>query len=966
MRGAVLGVRHRKPIIASTIRLAAIPILLLWLALTLLVNVTVPPLEVVGESRAVSVAPNDAPSMQAMKRIGKAFNEFDSNSIVMVVLEGDQPLGEDAHNYYNKLISQLELDKKHIEHIQDYWSDPLTAAASQSGDGKAAYVQLNLAGDMGEALANESVAAVRKAVAGNTPPNGIRTYVTGPAASFADQVAAGDRSMKLITGITFATITVLLLVVYRSIVTTLLILPMVFVGFAAARGLVAVLGNHGALGLSTFVVNLLTALAIAAGTDYAIFLVGRYHEARQAGEDSETAFYTMYKSTAPVILGSGLTIAGATYCLGFARLKVFHTMGPPLAIGMLVSIAGALTLAPAIIAIAGRFGLLDPKRQLRTRGWRRVGTTVVRWPAPVLATSMALALVGLLALPGYQPGYNDRSYLRPSSPVNVGYAAADRHFSPARMNPELLMIETDHDLRNPAGMLVIDKIVKAVLHVRGVARVQAITRPLGTPIEHASIPFQISMLGSTQTMSVPYMQDRLAEMLTMADQMQIAIESMEQLLDVVQHLNTVTHDMVEQTHEILATTSGVRDHLADFDDAFRPLRSYFSWETHCFNIPVCWATRSMFDALDGVDQLTDQIRGLVADMDNIDILIPQFVSLLRPMITTMRIMRTTMLTLRSTVKGLQDQMTALQDNSSAMGQAFDAAKNDDSFYIPPEAFENPSFQRGLKKFLSADGMAVRFVITHVGDPATAAGIANIDQIVDATTDAIKLTPVQGARIYLGGTAATYKDIRDGAKYDILIVGMAAVCLIFVIMLILTRSLIAALVIVGTVLLSLGAAFGMSVFIWQHLVGLPLHWTIIAISVIVLLAVGSDYNLLLVSRFKEEIGAGLKTGIIRTMGGTGAVVTSAGLVFAFTMASMVVSELRVIGQVGTTIGLGLLFDTLVVRSFMTPSIAALLGRWFWWPEWVPLRRTILRRSRTPMPPSVPIDADLAKSVNVPQV
>ncbi len=66
---------------------------------------------------------------------------------------------------------------------------------------------------------------------------------------------------------------------------------------------------------------------------------------------------------------------------------------------------------------------------------------------------------------------------------------------------------------------------------------------------------------------------------------------------------------------------------------------------------------------------------------------------------------------------------------------------------------------------------------------------------------------------------------------------------------------------------------------------------------------------------------------------GKVVTSAGLVFAFTMASMVVSDLRVIGQVGTTIGLGLLFDTLIVRSFMTPSIAALLGRWFWWPQQV---------------------------------
>ena len=151
------------------------------------------------------------------------------------------------------------------------------------------------------------------------------------------------------------------------------------------------------------------------------------------------------------------------------------------------------------------------------------------------------------------------------------------------------------------------------------------------------------------------------------------------------------------------------------------------------------------------------------------------------------------------------------------------------------------------------------------------------------------------------------------------------------MLIMTRSLIAALVIVGTIALSLGASFGLSVLVWQYILGIKLHWMVLAFCVIILLAVGSDYNLLLVSRMKEELRAGINTGIIRAMGGTGKVVTNAGLVFAFTMMAMVVSELRIIAQAGTTIGLGLLFDTLIVRSFMTPSIAALLGRWFWWPQ-----------------------------------
>jgi RND superfamily putative drug exporter len=169
------------------------------------------------------------------------------------------------------------------------------------------------------------------------------------------------------------------------------------------------------------------------------------------------------------------------------------------------------------------------------------------------------------------------------------------------------------------------------------------------------------------------------------------------------------------------------------------------------------------------------------------------------------------------------------------------------------------------------------------------------------------------------------------------------------MVIMTRSLIASLFIVGTVALSLGASFGLSVLVWQHLAGIQINWVVLAMSVIVLLAVGSDYNLLLVSRMKEEIGAGINTGIIRAMGGTGKVVTAAGLVFAATMSSMIVSDLLTVGQVGTTIGLGLLFDTLIVRAFMTPSIAALLGRWFWWPQRVrPRPASAMLRSAGPRP------------------
>ncbi len=921
----------KKSVAARMIRTLAVPIILAWIALIAFLNISVPQLEEVGQMQAVSMSPDAAPSMIAMKRIGQVFEEGNSDSSGMIVLEGEEPLGEAAHAFYDQMLATLKSDTKHVESVQDFWGDPLTASGAQSSDGKAAYVQIKLAGNQGESLANESVAAVKAAIDGLQPPPGVKVYLTGAAAMVADQQATGDSSLRVTEMVTFVVIITMLLWFYRSILTVVLVLVAVVLSLASARGVVAFLGYHGIIGLSTFATSLLVMLAIAAATDYAIFLVGRYQEARGAGEDRESAYYTMFHGTAHVVLGSGFTIAGATFCLSFTRLPYFQTMGVPLAIGMSVVVITALTAGSAIVVTASRFGLLEPKRTMRVRGWRTIGAAIVRWPGPILVATVALALVGLLTLPGYRTNYNDRNYLPADTPANEGYAAADRHFSQARMNPEVLMVESDHDLRNSADFLVINKIAKAIFAVDGISRVQAITRPEGTPIEHTSIPFMIGMQGTTQKLTQKYSEDLTAGMLKQANDMQTTIDQMQRMQNLTQQMSDVTHGMVVQMRVMVGDIKDLRDNIANFDDFFRPIRNYFYWEPHCFDIPVCSALRSVFDTIDGVDTMTDSIQTLLPLMERLDSLMPQLVAMMPEMIETMKGMKAMMLGMHSTQKGMQDQMAAMQQDSAAMGEAFDASMNDDSFYLPPEVFENPDFQRGMDQFISPNGHAVRFIISHEGDPMSTDGIARIDAIKNAAKEAIKGTPLEGSTIYLGGTASMFKDLSVGNAYDLMIAGIAAIALIFAIMLIITRSVVASAVIVGTVLLSLGASFGLSVLIWQHILGIELHWMVLAMAVIILLAVGADYNLLLVARLKEEIPAGINTGIIRAMGGSGSVVTSAGLVFAFTMMSFAISELTVLAQVGTTIGLGLLFDTLVVRAFMTPAIAALLGRWFWWPQ-----------------------------------
>jgi len=920
----------KRPVFPHALRILAVPIVVVWVFVAVVVNVIAPQLEVVGELHSAPMAPEDAPSMTSMKLMGGNFKEFDSNSTIMIVIEGQQPLGPDAHDYYNQIIQKLQQDPKHIQHIQDFWGDTLTAAGAQSSDGKAAYVMINLAGEQGQTLANEGVDAARKVIDETKAPPGVQAYVAGPAALTDDLYVIGNASLAEITLITLIAIAVMLLVVYRSIVTTLIQLFLTAVGLLTARGVVSVLATHGAFGLTTFAGNILTMLAIAAATDYGIFIFGRYREDRGLGQDRDDSYYATFKSVAPVILGSGLTIAGATYCLSFARLPYFSTMGAPVAIGMIVVVAIAVTLGPAVLFLGSRIGLYESKRPPQSRFWRRVGTTVVRWPAPVFVASLFVVLIGIVAIPGYKPAYNDRYYIPADAPVNIGFAAADRHFSQARMNPDILMVNADHDMRNPADMLVLNAVARNVMHTEGIAMVQNITRPLGIPIQHSSIPFQTSIQGQTSNMNLPYQRDQLDNLLKMADATQVSIDIMEKQYQLSLKQTALTQDSANKSRDLLATTEELRDHIADFDDQFRPLRNYFYWEPHCFDIPMCAAIRSVFDSLDGIDQLTDQTGAVQGNTDQLANLAPQLTALLPQTIASMKTTKALTLANYSMMKANIDQTERSNDTALALGQSFDQAKNDDLFYLPPEAFTNPDFERGLKMFLSPDGKSARMFITHETDPATTEGIARVDSERKAAQEALKMTSLSNAKIYLGGVAATYKDMADGAKYDLLIAVVSALTLIFMIMLILTRAAVAALVIVGTAASSIAASFGISVLLWQDLFGIQVQWLVMLMSVIILLAVGSDYNLLLVSRFKDEIHAGLKTGIIRSMAGTGGVVTSAGLVFAATMAAMMFSKLIVLAQMGSTIAIGLLVDTLIVRSLLMPSIATLLGRWFWWP------------------------------------
>jgi RND superfamily putative drug exporter len=206
----------------------------------------------------VPLSPIDAPSYQAMLNIGKVFQEYDSDSTAMVVLEGEDQLGDSAHEFYDELVARLEADDDHVRDVQDFWSDPLTAAGSQSVDGKSAYVQVFLNGSQGTSASYDSVAAVRQIVNSVPAPPGTKAHVAGNTVLNADTSVAGHQSMTLMELVSVGVIVVMLLVIYRSIVTTLVSMVIIGLELSAAQGFTAAAGHFNLIGLTPYAVSMVT------------------------------------------------------------------------------------------------------------------------------------------------------------------------------------------------------------------------------------------------------------------------------------------------------------------------------------------------------------------------------------------------------------------------------------------------------------------------------------------------------------------------------------------------------------------------------------------------------------------------------------------------------------------------------------------------------------------------------------
>lgn len=276
------------------------------------------------------------------------------------------------------------------------------------------------------------------------------------------------------------------------------------------------------------------------------------------------------------------------------------------------------------------------------------------------------------------------------------------------------------------------------------------------------------------------------------------------------------------------------------------------------------------------------------------------------------------------IKKLDDGVKDNYTNSDALSEVF---------YLPQSTIDdNEDLRTAMKEYISADGKGVVLDVILNVEPYSVEALDSVDKIKEITGFSLVNTPLEGSEFHIGGMSVAMNEVRTLIDRDFMIVMIFVLSGIFLVLCLMLRSLIAPVYLIFTILLSYGCTMGISVVFFQFILGGEgLHWSVPFFSFCILVALGVDYNIFLMSRVKEEhILGDTKTGIARAVASTGGIITSCGIIMAGTFGAMLVSPVRPIVQIGFTAVVGLLIDTFVIRTLVVPAIAVKFGELNWWP------------------------------------
>lgn len=481
-------------------RLAALhpwKVLVAWLVVAVVLTRLAPDWQSQTQDDDIRFLPEEYSVVRGFQLMEKAFPRDVSASRAILALRHDErPLSRADFQLVDRLVTRLEElreaeTKLQIGGIFSYRDGPVGSRLT-SEDKHCTLIQLALGTPY---LAVQTRDTIDRVQAVLTPileaagTNAPKLFVTGPAGIGHDLVKASGESLHRTTWATIALVVVVLLAVYRS--PFLAMVPLITIGFAVWVSLQL-------LALATLIpgvhiVNVSQVFAIVilfgAGTDYCLFLIGRYREELEMGQSAETGIQRAMRSVGGALAASAGTVICGLGMMGFAEFGKIRSAGPVIAIGLAIGLLASLTITPALMRLGRKTVFWPMKIKLMTPAraaqgiWNAVSYFVIRRPGVVLVASLVmllpLAVLGTRVLPSFKP-IGD---LSAASPSVRGLEAIQEHFTAGETGPISVLLSSRTDWNSDEGRDVIRQLSRGFGFLEHVAEVRSLTQPLGKPEE---------------------------------------------------------------------------------------------------------------------------------------------------------------------------------------------------------------------------------------------------------------------------------------------------------------------------------------------------------------------------------------------------------------------------------------------------------------------------------------------------
>lgn len=253
--------------------------------------------------------------------------------------------------------------------------------------------------------------------------------------------------------------------------------------------------------------------------------------------------------------------------------------------------------------------------------------------------------------------------------------------------------------------------------------------------------------------------------------------------------------------------------------------------------------------------------------------------------------------------------------------------------VTPELSNETRQKSDHQNWLVEEGKVAKFTIIFAGNPYDQKTMDQLDNLRDKSDRLLKKTGIENAKLYYAGETAKQADTRSVNDRDTIVIVSSITILITVLLAMQTRSLIAPIYMIITIILSYFTALGVSTFIFENVFGYDaISYRIPVYLFIFLVALGVDYNIMLISRIKEEVRTKPITEAIQLgLSHTGGVISSAGVILAATFAVLMTQPIMELFMFGFGAMIGVLIDTFLVRTILVPAIMVKLGKWSLWPQ-----------------------------------